>query len=109
MAPCTIDGFTRGTAPSGSIRHGNPKFISVDGPVPTSIFGLGQALQPGVLNSVAYGGHTLKMAPSGCITKFTYVGGLVPALITVHNPVFYLGNLGPMAHGELTHRMALSG
>jgi hypothetical protein len=49
------------------------------------------------------------MAPNGYIPEFTYIGGLVPSLITGRGQVFHPGNQRPMAHDELTHGMALSG
>ena len=58
---------------------------------------------------MAYGKHTLGMALSGCIPEFTYIGGTVPSIITHHCQVFHLRNQRPMAHGELTHGMALGG
>ena len=56
-----------------------------------------------------YGGHTLRTVLSCCIPEFTYIWGLVPSLIIGHGQVSHLGNQRPMAHGELTHEMALGG
>jgi hypothetical protein len=55
IAPRTADGFTRGTTQDGRIHHGNPEFISIDGPVPTFILGPGQVLHPEVLDPETYG------------------------------------------------------
>jgi hypothetical protein len=95
--------------PSGCIHHGNPEFTNINGPVPTFAFSPSQILRPRVLDSMAYSGHTLGMATSGCILEFTYIGGLVPSLILGHGQVFCPRNLRHMAHDELAHRISLGG
>jgi len=52
---------------------------------------------------------TLRTTLDSCILQFTYIGGPVPSLITGHGQVSHSGNQRPMAHGELTHGMALGG
>ena len=84
MAPRVIDGFARERSHGGRIHHGNPEFIDVEGPAPTSVFGHDQVLHPGDLDPVAHGGHTLGTALGSCISEFTYIGGPVPSLITGH-------------------------
>ena len=56
-----------------------------------------------------HGGHTLGIPHGGCIPEFTYVGKLVPSLITGHGQHFYPGSLWPVAHGELTQGMVRDG
>ena len=77
MAPRTVGGFTCETAHGDRIHHGNPKSIGIEGLAPTSIFSHSQVLHPGDLDPVAYEGHTLGTALSGCILEFTYIGGPV--------------------------------
>ena len=77
MAPRTNGGLARGMAHGSHIRHENYEFIGIEGPAPTSIFSHSQVLHPGDLDPVAYEGHTLGTALSGCILEFTYIGGPV--------------------------------
>jgi hypothetical protein len=85
MAPRTIGGFTRGMAHDSHLHHGNPKFVNVEGPAPMSIFSHSQVLHPRDLDPVAHGRHTLKTTLNGYILEFTYIGRLVPSLITGHD------------------------
>jgi hypothetical protein len=80
MAPRTIGELTRGMAHGGHIRHKNYEFISIEGLVLASAFSHSLDLCPRDLDPMAHDGHTLKIAPSGSIPKFTYIGGLVHPL-----------------------------
>ena len=75
MAPRTVSGFARVMAHGGHIHHGNPEFIDIKGPAPTSAFGRGLDLHPGDLDPMAYGRHTLGTALRGCMPEFTYMQG----------------------------------
>ena len=77
MTSRTVGGLARGMAHGGHIHHENHEFIGIEGPAPTSIFSHSQVLHPGDLDPVAYEGHTLGTALSGCILEFTYIGGPV--------------------------------
>jgi hypothetical protein len=52
-----------------------------------------------------HGRHTLRIALSTSILEFTYIGGLVPSLVTSHGQIFHPGIWRPMAHGRLTQGM----
>jgi hypothetical protein len=69
MAPCTFDGLAHRTAFGGLIRHGNPEFANVDGPMPTFGFGPGQVLHFGGPDSMVYGRHAPRTAPGGHIPR----------------------------------------
>jgi hypothetical protein len=107
MAPCTIDGHAHGMACGGHIHHENHGSISVDGPAPASTFGHGLDFCSGGLDPAAYNGHILGTTLRGYIPEFTYIEGPTPSLTTGHGQASHPGNWRPMAHGELTHRMAL--
>ena len=93
----------------GHIRHENYGFIGIEGPAPASAFGHGLDLHSRGLDPVAYGRHSLRTTLSGYISKFTYIGELVPSLIADHGQAFHPGSQRPMAQGDFTQGMASTG
>ena len=79
-------------ARGGHIHNENHRSIGVEGPVPTFTFSHGLDLHPRDLDPLVYGGHTIGTALCGSFLEFTYIGGLVPSIITGHGQVFYPGN-----------------
>jgi hypothetical protein len=102
MAPRTVGGLAHRMAHGGHIHHENYKFIGAEGSAPASAFSHGRDLRPRDLDPAFHGRHTLRIALSGSIPEFTYIGGPVPSLVTSHGQIFHPGIWRPMAHGRLT-------
>jgi hypothetical protein len=83
------DELTQGMALTGHILLVNHAVNHTEGPTPTSAYSRGPNLCLGDLGPVARGGHTLIIAPEGCIPEFTYIGGLAPSLATGHGQDFH--------------------
>ena len=103
MAPRTIGGLAYGIAHSGHIRHENYEFIGIEGPAPAFAFNRNLDLHSGDLDPMVYDRHTLGTTLSRHLPR------LVPSLATCHDQVFHSESQRPMAHGELTQEMALTG
>ena len=88
-------------AHGGHIYRENYEFTSAKGPAPTSTYSHGQNLRHGDLGPMARGGHTLGTTPGGSILEFTYIGGLVPSLVTSHCQVLHPGGRKSMARVKL--------
>ena len=92
MAPLTTGGLAGGMAHGSHIHHETYGFIGANRPTPTSAFSRSLDFHLRNLGPTTYGGHTLGTAHGGCIPEFTYVGGLIPSLITHQGQDFQLGS-----------------